>query len=79
MSAPSLCSISMPRAAPLTIRGWPSTPLRGLPVGFKDIFDTADLPTQYGSPIYAGYRPRADASRGGADAGAPAASSSARR
>ena len=37
------------------------TPLRGLPVGFKDIFDTADLPTQYGSPIYAGYRPRADA------------------
>jgi Asp-tRNA(Asn)/Glu-tRNA(Gln) amidotransferase A subunit family amidase len=39
-----------------------STPLRGLPVAFKDIFDTADLPTQYGSPIYKGYRPRADAS-----------------
>jgi len=38
-----------------------SLPLRGLPVAFKDIFDTADLPTQYGSPIYAGYRPRADA------------------
>jgi Asp-tRNA(Asn)/Glu-tRNA(Gln) amidotransferase A subunit family amidase len=38
-----------------------STPLRGLPIAFKDIFDTADLPTQYGSPIYAGYRPRADA------------------
>ena len=37
------------------------TPLRGLPVGVKDIFDTADLPTQYGSPIYAGHRPRADA------------------
>src|SRR5215472_18929754 len=36
-------------------------PLRGLPVAFKDIFDTADLPTQYGSPIYAGHRPRADA------------------
>ena len=35
------------------------TPLRGLPVGVKDIFDTADLPTQYGSPIYAGHRPRA--------------------
>src|ERR1700675_523384 len=28
----------------------PSTPLRGLSVGFKDIFDTADFPTQYGSP-----------------------------
>jgi Asp-tRNA(Asn)/Glu-tRNA(Gln) amidotransferase A subunit family amidase len=38
-----------------------STPLRGLPVAFKDIFDTADLPTQYGSPIYVGHRPRADA------------------
>jgi Asp-tRNA(Asn)/Glu-tRNA(Gln) amidotransferase A subunit family amidase len=38
-----------------------SVPLRGLPVAFKDIFDTADLPTQYGSPIYAGYRPRTDA------------------
>jgi Asp-tRNA(Asn)/Glu-tRNA(Gln) amidotransferase A subunit family amidase len=38
------------------------TALRGLPVALKDIFDTADLPTEYGSPIYAGYRPRADAS-----------------
>jgi Asp-tRNA(Asn)/Glu-tRNA(Gln) amidotransferase A subunit family amidase len=38
-----------------------STPLRGLPVAFKDIYDTADFPTQYGSPIYAGYRPPADA------------------
>jgi Asp-tRNA(Asn)/Glu-tRNA(Gln) amidotransferase A subunit family amidase len=38
-----------------------SSPLRGLPVGFKDIFDTADLPTQYGSPVYANHRPAADA------------------
>src|ERR1700691_61127 len=38
-----------------------SLPLRGLPIGVKDIYDTADLPTEYGSPIYAGYRPRADA------------------
>jgi Asp-tRNA(Asn)/Glu-tRNA(Gln) amidotransferase A subunit family amidase len=38
-----------------------ATPLRGLPIAFKDIYDTADFPTQYGSPIYAGYRPRADA------------------
>jgi Asp-tRNA(Asn)/Glu-tRNA(Gln) amidotransferase A subunit family amidase len=36
-------------------------PLRGLPVGIKDIFETAELPTAYGSPIYAGHRPRADA------------------
>jgi Asp-tRNA(Asn)/Glu-tRNA(Gln) amidotransferase A subunit family amidase len=38
------------------------TALRGLPVALKDIFDTADLPTEYGSPIYAGYHPRTDAS-----------------
>jgi Asp-tRNA(Asn)/Glu-tRNA(Gln) amidotransferase A subunit family amidase len=38
-----------------------SLPLRGLPLGIKDIYDTVDLPTQYGSPIYTGYRPRADA------------------
>ncbi len=38
-----------------------ATALRGLPIAFKDIYDTADFPTQYGSPIYAGYRPRADA------------------
>jgi Asp-tRNA(Asn)/Glu-tRNA(Gln) amidotransferase A subunit family amidase len=36
-------------------------PLRGLPIGVKDIYDTADFPTQYGSSIYAGHRPRADA------------------
>ncbi|CAL8970927.1 Putative amidase AmiD [Rhodoplanes serenus] len=38
-----------------------AAPLRGLPVGIKDIFDTADLPTEYGTPIYAGHRPVADA------------------
>jgi Asp-tRNA(Asn)/Glu-tRNA(Gln) amidotransferase A subunit family amidase len=36
-------------------------PLFGAPVGVKDIFDTHDMPTAYGSPIYAGHRPRADA------------------
>jgi len=36
-------------------------PLRGLPVGLKDIFDTADMPTEYGSPIYKGHRPKMDA------------------
>jgi amidase len=35
--------------------------LQGAPVGVKDIFDTADLPTEYGSPIYKGHRPAADA------------------
>jgi len=37
------------------------SPLRGLAVGIKDIFDTADFPTAYGSPIYAGHRPKSDA------------------
>ena len=27
----------------------------------KDIFDTVDFPTSYGSPIYAGHRPKTDA------------------
>ena len=36
-------------------------PLHGLPLGVKDLFDTADVPTAYGSPIYAGHRPVADA------------------
>src|ERR1700723_2259119 len=35
-----------------------STPLRGLPVGFKDIFDTADFPTQYGSPVFSRFYTR---------------------
>jgi len=35
--------------------------LHGLPLGVKDLIDTADMPTAYGSPIYAGHRPRADA------------------
>ncbi|KMO35782.1 amidase [Methylobacterium aquaticum] len=38
-----------------------SGPLAGLAVGIKDIIDTADLPTRMGSPIYDGWRPRADA------------------
>jgi Asp-tRNA(Asn)/Glu-tRNA(Gln) amidotransferase A subunit family amidase len=39
----------------------PDGELSGLTLGVKDIFDSADLPTEYGSPIYAGFRPRSDA------------------
>ena len=35
--------------------------LHGIPVGIKDVIDTADLPTEYNSPIYRGHRPKADA------------------
>ena len=36
-------------------------PLHGVPVGVKDVLDTADLPTEYGSAIHAGHQPQADA------------------
>ncbi len=36
-------------------------PLHGLPIGVKDVLDTADMPSEYGSPIWRGWRPRADA------------------
>jgi Asp-tRNA(Asn)/Glu-tRNA(Gln) amidotransferase A subunit family amidase len=35
--------------------------LHGIPVGIKDVIDTADMPTEYGSPIYRNNRPNADA------------------
>jgi Asp-tRNA(Asn)/Glu-tRNA(Gln) amidotransferase A subunit family amidase len=39
----------------------PRGPLHGLPVGVKDVIETADMPTGYGSPIYEGHRPQRDA------------------
>jgi Asp-tRNA(Asn)/Glu-tRNA(Gln) amidotransferase A subunit family amidase len=39
----------------------PRSALHGIPVGIKDVIDTYDMPTEYGSPIYAGHRPKADA------------------
>ena len=41
--------------------GPPRPPLFGLPVGIKDIIDTADAPTECGTPLYRGRRPSADA------------------
>jgi Asp-tRNA(Asn)/Glu-tRNA(Gln) amidotransferase A subunit family amidase len=49
-----VCRSENPRAAG-------TGPLRGIAVGIKDIIDTAKLPTEMGSPIYKGFRPRADA------------------
>jgi amidase len=36
-------------------------PLHGIPVGVKDIIDTADMPTRMGSPIYEDHQPTSDA------------------
>ena len=36
-------------------------PLHGVPIGIKDIFDTGDMPTEFGSPAWAGRTPRQDA------------------
>ncbi len=37
------------------------SPLAGLPVAVKDVIDTAGIPTEYGSSVYAGHVSRADA------------------
>lgn len=36
-------------------------PLHGIPIAVKDVIDTADQPTQMGSPIYKNHQPAADA------------------
>jgi Asp-tRNA(Asn)/Glu-tRNA(Gln) amidotransferase A subunit family amidase len=40
----------------------PRGPLHGIPIAVKDLINTRDMPTAYGSPIYRGHRPAADAS-----------------
>ena len=37
------------------------SPLHGIPVGVKDIIDTADMPTAYGNGRHAGHQPTQDA------------------
>lgn len=40
----------------------PRGPLHGIPIAVKDLIDTAEMPTAYGSAIYRGHHPVADAS-----------------
>jgi len=55
-------ALSQARAADqLRLSGQAIGPLHGIPVGIKDIFDTADMPTENGSPIHAGRAPSRDA------------------
>ena len=56
-------ALAQARAADTALReGKAAGPLHGVPVGIKDIIDTADLPTENGTTIFAGRRPTADAS-----------------
>jgi Asp-tRNA(Asn)/Glu-tRNA(Gln) amidotransferase A subunit family amidase len=52
--------------------GKPLSPIDGMPVGIKDIIETVDMPTEMGSPLFAGWRSHKDAAsvRALRDAGA---------
>ncbi len=55
-------ALAQAREADAALRAGEATgALHGVPVGVKDIFDTADMPTENGSPIFAGRRPERDA------------------
>ena len=41
--------------------GKPLSPIDGCPIAVKDIINTGDMPTQMNSPIFKGWRPKADA------------------
>ena len=41
--------------------GKPLSPIDGMPVGIKDIIETVDMPTEMGSPLFAGWRSERDA------------------
>jgi len=56
-------ALAQARAADeLRMSGQPTGPLHGVPVGLKDIIDTADMPTENGSVLHAGRTPSRDAS-----------------
>ena len=55
-------ALAQARAADRLQRGGTTlSPLHGVPVGIKDIFDTADMPTENGTALHAGRRPAEDA------------------
>jgi Asp-tRNA(Asn)/Glu-tRNA(Gln) amidotransferase A subunit family amidase len=41
--------------------GSPLSPIDGMPIGIKDIIETVDMPTEMGSPLFAGWRSQKDA------------------
>src|ERR1043166_8182382 len=57
-------------AADLATKRWRQghqvSPIDGMPVGIKDLIETRDMPTEQGSPLFAGYRTQRDAAAGAA-------------
>lgn len=53
--------VALTQACLMDARGPDKGLLAGVPMGVKDLMDTTDMPTEYGSPIYAGHRPTVDA------------------
>jgi Asp-tRNA(Asn)/Glu-tRNA(Gln) amidotransferase A subunit family amidase len=43
------------------LKGKPLSAIDGMPMGIKDIINTADMPTEMGSPLFAGWRSETDA------------------
>jgi Asp-tRNA(Asn)/Glu-tRNA(Gln) amidotransferase A subunit family amidase len=41
--------------------GKPLSPIDGMPIGVKDIIETIDMPTENGSPLFAGFQRNRDA------------------
>ena len=55
-------SIAAAKASDVRWRaGKPLSPVDGMPLGIKDIIETADMPTGQGSPLWAGFATRRDA------------------
>jgi Asp-tRNA(Asn)/Glu-tRNA(Gln) amidotransferase A subunit family amidase len=52
-------------AAELSAKRWkagaPLSPIDGMPIGIKDIFETVDMPTEMGSPLFTGWHSEKDA------------------
>ncbi len=59
--APALARAQARTVDEKLLQGQPVGRLAGIPVGIKDVYNTADMPTQMGSPIWKGFTPGNDA------------------
>lgn len=54
-------ALRLAAAADVSHRSGAVGPLHGLPIGVKDVFDTAGIPTEHGSPLFEGRVPTSSA------------------